>query len=124
MLDFYTNKLGLKLQFVMKTKKQEDFGYYLAAGDLTFIEIFDAKKAHEEWGESPNDRYDVNGKIRHFCLEVENVDSLAVELKKKGITVTNIKNGIDGSRQGWIVDPDENWIELMHYTRESLQLKN
>jgi predicted enzyme related to lactoylglutathione lyase len=43
-------------------------------------------------------------------------------LEARGITVTNMKMGIDHSRQAWITDPDGNAIELMEYTHASLQL--
>ena len=41
----------------------------------------------------------------------------------KAIPVTEIAVGIDGSKECWIKDPDGNDIELMEYTRDSMQLK-
>ena len=36
--------------------------------------------------------------------------------------VTEIKLGMDKSRQAWIADPDGNQIELMEYGPASMQL--
>ena len=44
-------------------------------------------------------------------------------LAGRGVEVVRIKTGMDGSRQGWIEDPDGNAIELMQYVETSLQLR-
>ena len=59
---------------------------------------------------------------KHFCLEVTGLDEFCKMLKDKGVEVSEIKLGMDNSRQAWIADPDGNAIELMEYSYSSLQL--
>jgi hypothetical protein len=48
---------------------------------------------------------------------------LRENLIARGIAVTEIAVGMDGSKQCWIKDPDSNSIELMEYTPSSLQIQ-
>jgi catechol 2,3-dioxygenase-like lactoylglutathione lyase family enzyme len=122
MLDFYRKKLDLPLQFSMQNDSGEEFGWYVALGNVTFIEIFDAPKAAKQWGGSVPD-LSVTGRVRHFCIQVEDLGAEQQRLAKRGVEVARIKTGMDGSRQGWIEDPDGNAIELMQYVETSLQLR-
>jgi hypothetical protein len=60
---------------------------------------------------------------QHFCLEIEGLETLRENLIARGIAVTEIAVGMDGSKQCWIKDPDSNSIELMEYTPSSLQIQ-
>jgi len=120
-IDFYVNKLGMKVKFTLNDKKGRPFGYYFECGNATFLEFFDQAMAAEEWGGqvavlTEGTRY------RHFCLEVVGLDDYCKKLKSKGVEVSNISMGMDNSRQAWIADPDGNAIELMEYGPLSLQL--
>ncbi len=64
----------------------------------------------------------IGTRYKHFCLEVTGLDEYCKDLKNKGVDVTDIKTGMDNSRQAWIADPDGNQIELMEYSHSSLQL--
>ena len=120
-IDFYVNKLGLKVKFTLDNKEGKPFGYYFECGNTTFLEFFDQEMASKVWGGDveqliPGNRY------RHFCLEVTGLDEFCRNLKSKGVGVTEIRMGMDNARQAWISDPDGNQIELMEYGHSSLQL--
>jgi catechol 2,3-dioxygenase-like lactoylglutathione lyase family enzyme len=121
MLEFYCGTMGLKIAFTLNHDDGTPFGYYLECGHMTFIEIFDQRGSVKQWGGAcvelaPGTRY------RHFCCEVTDLQGYTDMLKTKGITVSAITVGMDNSRQAWVKDPDGNDIELMEYTRDSLQL--
>jgi lactoylglutathione lyase len=120
-IDFYVNKLGLKVKFTLNNKAGQPFGYYFECGQSTFLEFFDQALAAKEWGGevgelTPGTRY------KHFCLEVTGLDEYCQKLRGRGLEVTPITLGMDNSRQAWIADPDGNAIELMEYGPTSLQL--
>ncbi len=120
-IDFYVNKLGMKVKFTLDNKEGQPFGYYFECGDSTFIEFFDQAMAAEVWGGEVHKL--ANGRqYKHFCLEVTGLDDFCKQLKAKGVSVTEISLGMDNSRQAWIADPDGNQIELMEYGASSLQL--
>lgn len=123
LMAFYTEKMGFSIKFDMKHDDGTPFGWYIAIGDMTFIEIFDQSGAVKEWGgevgaleEGSHPRY------KHFCFQVEGLEAYRDSLIAKGVEVTPIKAGLDNSVQCWINDPDGNAIELMEYTEKSLQL--
>lgn len=120
-VDFYVDKLGLKVKFTLNNRHDEPFGYYFECGDSTFLEFFDQKMAAEVWGGdagelTPGTRY------KHFCFEVTGLDEYCRQLNEKGVSVTDISLGMDNSRQAWVTDPDGNQIELMEYGPFSTQL--
>lgn len=120
-IDFYVNKLGMKVKFTLDNKEGKPFGYYFACGNSSFLEFFDQGMAAEVWGGKVEELAIAN-RYRHFCLEVTGLDEFCQELKGKGVEVTEIAIGMDNSRQAWIADPDGNQIELMEYGHSSLQL--
>ncbi len=120
MIDFYT-RLGLDIKFTLQDRNGKTFGYYLNGGNSTFIEVFDQTLAVQEWGGTIQDLKGSSG-YRHFCLEVVGLEQYRQKLIQAGIEVTEIKMGMDFSRQAWIQDPNGNAIELMEYTDKSLQL--
>ncbi len=120
-IDFYVDKLGMKVKFTLDNQRGEHFGYYCECGDSTFIEFFDQKMAGEVWNFNAVELTS-GTRYRHFCLEVTGLDEYCAELKTKGVPVTDITMGMDNSRQAWITDPDGNQIELMEYGHSSLQL--
>ena len=120
-IDFYVNKLGMKIKFTLDNKQGQPFGYYFECGNSTFIEFFDQAMAAEVWGGNVVEL--ANGtRYKHFCLEITGLDEYCKELKNRGVEVTASSMGMDNSRQAWIADPDGNQIELMEYGFSSLQL--
>jgi len=120
-IDFYVNKLGMKIKFTLNNKQGQPFGYYFECGNSTFLEFFDQAMAVEVWGGQVVE-LNIGTRYKHFCLEVTGLDEFCKELKSKGVAVTDISMGMDNSRQAWIADPDGNQIELMEYGFASLQL--
>ena len=120
-IDFYVNKLGMKVKFTLNNKKGQPFGYYFECGNATFLEFFDQAMAAEEWGGQVA-KLTAGTQYRHFCLEVVGLDEYCQQLKSKGVEVSPITMGMDNSRQAWAADPDGNAIELMEYGPLSLQL--
>ena len=120
-IDFYVNKLGLKVKFTLNTREGQPFGYYFACGNTTFIEFFDQGMAAKVWGGNVEELM-IGNRYRHFCLEVTSLDQFCSDLKSKGVDVSEITMGMDNTRQAWISDPDGNQIELMEYGHSSLQL--
>ena len=125
LIPFYRDILGLPVKFTMTNKDGALFGYYFPCGECSFIEIFDQRGAVRQWGgEVVAMKTAASGTFyQHFCFEVHGLEAERADLVAKGIPVTDIIVGMDGSKQCWIKDPDGNDIELMEYTRDSLQLK-
>ncbi len=123
MIAFYRDVLGLTVKFGLKHDDGTVFGYYMAAGHTTFVEIFDHAGAAKQWGgESGALKPNQNTFYNHFCLEVTDLEGHVQSLEAKGVKVRPIAIGMDHSKQAWINDPDGNAIELMEYTARSLQL--
>jgi lactoylglutathione lyase len=120
-IDFYVNKLGMRVKFTLNNKEGQPFGYYFECGNTTFLEFFDQAMSAEVWGGDVNE-LTIGTRYKHFCLEVTGLDEFCQDLKSKGVDVSGISMGMDNARQAWITDPDGNEIELMEYGHSSLQL--
>ena len=120
-IDFYVNKIGMKVKFTLNNDKGQPFGYYFECGNSSFLEFFDQKMASEVWGIKVED-LTIGTRYKHFCLEVIGLDEYCKTLKSRGVEVSDISMGMDNSRQAWVTDPDGNQIELMEYGPSSLQL--
>ncbi len=106
--EFY-DYLGIIRQFEFRIKQYELVGVYLSIGETTYIEIIKVKEPKSE------------GNMRHFALQVEDVDATRSLLLSKGIEVTEKELGIDHT---WMVtshDPNGNFIEFHQYTDKSMQ---
>ena len=104
---FYCQALGMERHFDFE-KDGQLFGFYLSAGDQTYIEVFKGQP-----GET--------GNINHLALEVEDMDAAVERLRTHGVEVTDKKLGADNSWQAWLRDPSGVRIELHQYTPESSQ---
>jgi catechol 2,3-dioxygenase-like lactoylglutathione lyase family enzyme len=111
-LHFYTEVLGMRKVFDF-LKNGELFGFYLDAGNGTYIEVFTRSA-----GEPPN-----RPLLDHICLEVDDIDAIIADLTSKNWKFTSEKKmGGDNSWQVWTADPSGVKIEFMQYTPESSQL--
>ena len=120
-IDFYVNKLGMRVKFTLNNREGLPFGYYFECGNTTFLEFFDQAMSVEVWGGNVNE-LTTGTRYKHFCLEVTGLDEFCQDLKSKGVDVSKVSMGMDNARQAWIADPDGNQIELMEYGPSSLQL--
>jgi catechol 2,3-dioxygenase-like lactoylglutathione lyase family enzyme len=107
---FY-RKLGFAPAFEFLRDNGERYGIYLHIGGRCFIELFKGELA------APAEKQS----YKHFCLEVDDIEATAGELRTRGIKVGEIKLGKDQSFQAWLADPDGNRIELHQYTPQSKQ---
>jgi len=119
---FYTEKLNLTVQFVFTNADKQTFGYYLACGDSTFIEIFDRTLKQKQWG-GPLDPLRGGNQMNHLCFEITGLKEFRQMLLDRGVKIGEIHQGMDYSLQAWANDPDGNAIEFMEYTFASWQLK-
>jgi catechol 2,3-dioxygenase-like lactoylglutathione lyase family enzyme len=110
-IDFYQNKLGFSHAFDFVNDEGRRFGVYLHIGGRNFIELFEGRVDRSVKGYS----------YRHCCLEVDDINATALQLRNLGVEVSQVKMGSDNSWQSWLVDPDGNRIELHQYTQESKQ---
>jgi len=125
MVRFYRDILNLPMKFTLTGDDGIDFGYYFACGERSFLELFDQRGAVRQWGgEVVKLKCPADASYQHFCLEVEGLEALREHLIARGVAVTEISVGMDGSKQCWIKDPDGNSIELMEYTANSLQIQD
>ncbi len=108
---FYCDALGLRKQFDF-IRKGTCIGYYLSAGNRTFIEVF-LSDAIEPLGKQP---------IHHLCLETDDLAALHRRLLDLGLKPGDIKTGSDNSPQFWITDPNGLGIEFQQYTPQSSQI--
>ncbi len=102
-------RLGLRRRFDFHNRQGRLVAFYLAFGNETYIEVI------------LNDTPRTDGTIRHFAIETENLDALRESLLEAGIDVSEKELGIDFT---WIAkchDPNGVLIELMEYTKDSLQ---
>lgn len=122
MVDFYVDKLGLKIAFTLDDTAGAPFGWYIGCGKMTFIEIFNQAGAVKQWG-GRVESLQHGTMYRHLCFEVKDLAAYKAVLTRKGVSISQITIGMDNSKQAWIKDPDGNDIELMEYTPTSFQLR-
>src|ERR1700712_3533183 len=100
MVAFYRDVLGLTVKFGLKHDDGTEFGYYMAAGDTTFVEIFDHARTAKPWGgEAGTLKPNLNTCYNHSCLEVTGLEALVQSLEAKGVKVRPIAIGMDHSKQ-------------------------
>ncbi|MBX7244950.1 MAG: VOC family protein [Candidatus Sumerlaeaceae bacterium] len=107
---FYCAALGMKRRFEFR-RGDDVFGFYLDAGGTTFLEVFRG---------DPNG---VEGRIRHWCFEVEDLDATRQSLIDHGFSPTEKILPLDHTWQFWCKDPDGIDVEFQQYTPDSLQLR-
>lgn len=105
---FYAS-LGVNRQFEFRNKQDELVGFYLSFGNNSYIEVIKVNNPREE------------GNIRHFSIEVEDVDATRELLTGKGVEVTDKELGGDQTLMVTCHDPNGNFIEFHQYTDKSFQ---
>ena len=107
---FYVDTLGMELAFEFYRAGQR-IGFYVKAGETTFLEVFTTSEAARNG----------DALIKHFCLEVEDLDAVLSRLSDRGVEASAKKLGADNAWQAWITDPSGIRIELMQYSQTSTQ---
>jgi lactoylglutathione lyase len=104
MVSFYRDTLGFPIKFDLKNDEGILFGYYFDLGNRTFLEIFDHQMAAKQWGH-PADPMERPKAMHygHFCLESPDLEKLKAQWLAKGLKSGDIKLGMDGSLQMWIL---------------------
>ena len=107
---FY-NAVGLTRRFEFRNLQGELVGFYLAFENNTYIEVIKNSKPRGE------------GIVRHFAVEVDDVDEMHEQLTAAGVDVTDKEFCND---RIWMVtckDPNGIFIEFQQYTPDSMQLE-
>jgi catechol 2,3-dioxygenase-like lactoylglutathione lyase family enzyme len=84
MVSFYTDTLGLKVQFTLENEENITFGYYIACGNQTFMEIFDHVMANKKWGDGKVEDLICGNIYKHLCFQVDNIEEFVSASRKKG----------------------------------------
>lgn len=108
--DFYCGALGMKKQFNF-LRGGKVIGFYIKAGNASFIEVFHADEVEKIGKEVLN----------HFCLETDDMEGLRQSLVARGYQPGEIKMGADSSYQFWMQDPNGMAMEFHQYTDASTQ---
>jgi len=106
--EFY-GSLGIHRRFEFRNRQNELVGVYLSAGETSYIEIIKVRHPKSE------------GNMRHFALQVEDVEETRALLMSKGVEVTEKELGIDHTLMVTCHDPNGNFIEFHQYTDKSMQ---
>ena len=109
---FYCDVLSFTKKFDF-IKDGAQFGFYLQINESNFIEVFKAGE-NKEAPQRP--------RIKHFCLEVEDIDAVEKQLTENGIKTRGKKIGADNSWQIWCKDPTGIDMEFHQYTEASSQI--
>ena len=134
-VDFYCGKLGLEKAFEVRVPAffagtdsplASMVGavgmVYISLGNRNFLELFRSVPGLKPSKGGPN--FFDHG-FAHICLEVQGLSEYVEDLRAKGVGIDQeVTQGADGSYQAWIRDADENRIELMEYTPDSLQWRH
>jgi catechol 2,3-dioxygenase-like lactoylglutathione lyase family enzyme len=101
--------LGLKRRFDFRNLQGELVGFYLAFDNTSFIEVVKTLKPK------------ASGVIKHFAIEVDDVDAAYQRLKGAGVEVTPKEYSKDFLWMISCTDPNGIFIELQQYTDKSMQ---
>lgn len=107
---FYTKGLGFTKHFDF-IRNGKVIGFYLLVGDNTYVEVF----TNDAMADEPK------APIKHFCLEVDDIEAVRKQLIGAGYEVTEKKLGADQSWQAWTSDPCGVRMEFHQYTEQSSQ---
>ena len=101
--------LGIERQFEFRNLQGELVGFYLSFDNESYVEVIKVATAA------------MPGLIRHFAIEVDNIDDAYDALVAGGVEVSKKEWASDNN---WMItchDPDGVYIELQQYTEESMQ---
>jgi lactoylglutathione lyase len=109
---FYVEVMGCTVAHEFRNAAGERYGFFLHAGDGTFLEFFKKADAGTE-----------EGLFRHLCFEVDDIDAFAARLRQFGFKDVVIKRGrTDRILQCFIHDPDGTQVEIQQHDADSVLL--
>jgi catechol 2,3-dioxygenase-like lactoylglutathione lyase family enzyme len=106
---FWIEALAMRRVFDF-TKHGRRVGFYIEAGDGTFIEIFESASSPAP-----------SSALRHFCIETDDLDAVIDHLRAAGFSPTEKKLGCDKTWQFWVDSPEGVRFEFQQYTPQSSQ---
>ncbi|MGD9909698.1 MAG: VOC family protein [Candidatus Izemoplasmatales bacterium] len=114
-ISFYNKAFGFKKKFTLEDDMNQPWIVYLEVSKSQFIELFYS---------SLNFPRKEAMSYQHLCLEVEDIFEFEKHIARIGLTLDKpVILGKDNNYQCWMNDPDGNPIEIMQYTKDSLQLQ-
>ena len=117
-LDFYCNKLGMKLVGIQNDDEGKPWLHYVRMADGVYLELIPNGE-----GENPNKGWNSRG-FQHLCLETDDLLADVERLRGIGVEIDQEpKTSSDKNWQAWIHDPDGNKVELMMIDSDSPQAK-
>ena len=108
---FYCSCLGLSKKFSF-IRDGKVYGFYLQINENNFIEVFQSDTVSSQ--EMPL--------IKHFCLEVDDLDKSIEQIKHFGVNISDKTMKCDNTWQVWMTDPNGIKVELQEYTDKSHQI--
>lgn len=118
-LDFYCNKMGLKLIGIQNNDEGKPWLHYVRIADGVYLELIPDGE-----GENPNAGWKTARGFNHVCIETDNLIEDVETLRSRGVVIDiEPKTAVDRNWQAWIMDPDGNKIELMMIDPDSPQAK-
>lgn len=106
-MDFYVDKLGFKVIRENYRSNKNDWKIDLKVNEYTELELFVVKKPPKRISEP-----EACG-LRHLAFNVDNIETVVEELRKKGIECENIRiDEFTGKKMTFFRDPDNLPLEL------------
>lgn len=110
---FYVEVMGCTVAHEFRNAAGERYGFFLHAGDGTFLEFFQKPDAGND-----------EGLFRHLCFEVDDISAFAGRLHQLGFNDIAIKRGrTDRILQCFIHDPDGTQVEIQQHDVESVLMR-
>lgn len=114
-ISFYHKAFGFDKKFTLEDDLNQPWIVYLEVSKTQFIELFYSTLSFP--------RKEAMS-YQHLCLEVEDIFEFEKHIVQTGLILDKpIILGKDHNYQCWMNDPDGNPIEIMQYTKDSLQLQ-
>jgi lactoylglutathione lyase len=116
-IHFYCHILGFEEAFRLYHADGSLRILYLHIGHQQFVELFPG-------GQEPYEYIPTAVGTNHQCYEVDDAYATVEQIKARGgIIDKEVTKGGSGALQFWMLDPDNNRIELMEHLPDSMQAK-
>ena len=120
--NWYCNVLGFTVKRkIEKTPERSQPVYYLTSGKGAIVEIHQimGKETKRRQAKASNYEHRIEEVVKqgysHIGLVVDNFAEAVSDLKAKGVPLYGVKRTGLGWKEGFIVDPDGNIVELMQH---------